>query len=81
MTSRPPAQCLSCRHWTSPLDRTDASAPDPTQTCTAFPEAIPDDIWWNRVDHRQPHEGDRGVRWESLDGADFPEHAMGGDDS
>jgi hypothetical protein len=77
MTSRPPPQCLSCKHWVSPLDHGDtAHEPEPVQTCAAFPDAIPDDVWWNKVDHRQPVEGDGGIRWESLDGAEFPDWAL-----
>lgn len=73
MTSRTPAQCVSCKHWISPLD---SGADDDAQTCAAFPAGIPDDIWWNRFDHRQPYPGDNGIQWESLDGAKFPEWAM-----
>lgn len=81
MISRPPSQCLSCKHWISPLDRKDDNArgPEPTQVCAAYPLAdggIPDDIWWNRADHRNPQSGDHGLRWESLGGAKFPEWAM-----
>ena len=35
----------------------------PTLACDAFPGGIPDDIIDSRVDHRQPVEGDRGIRW------------------
>lgn len=73
MTSRPMPQCLACKHWFSPLDR---EGDDETQTCAAFPDGIPDDIWWNRADHRQPYDGDNGIQWEALDGATFPEWAM-----
>lgn len=79
MTSRTPPQCLSCAHWKSPLDRTDsdASKPEPTQTCDAYPlpSGIPDDVWWNRVDHRKRVSGDNGIQWES-NGAEFPDWAM-----
>lgn len=66
MTSRPLPQCAACIHLSV----------DPEQICDAFPKGIPDEIWWNRFDHRQPHPGDHGIQWESLDGAEFPEQAM-----
>ena len=80
MTSRTPPQCLSCKHWVSPLDRTDedASQAEPTQTCAAFPlpEGIPNDIWWNRADHRKPHADDNDIQWEALGDMSFPEWAL-----
>lgn len=75
MTSRLPPQCLSCKHWVSPLDRADDSD-SPTQTCTAFPAGIPDDIWWNRADHRESFDGDNGITWEAIEGMTFPDWAL-----
>lgn len=69
MTSRPDPQCIHCRHWTPP-DSGD------TQTCTAFPQGIPDRVWGNETDHRQPIRGDHGVQWEPDGDAAFPEWAM-----
>lgn len=66
MTSRPVPQCALCVHLRM----------DPERTCAAFPDGISDDIWWNRADHRRPRKGDRGIRWEALDGASFPEIAV-----
>ena len=74
MTFRTPPQCVACAHFRSPLD-TDGGGPE--QTCDVFPDRIPDAIWWNRADHRQPYAGDGGVRWEPRDaGAVFPDWAV-----
>lgn len=76
----PPPQCLTCKHWSSPLDRTDADAQtdEPTQTCAAFalPAGIPAPIWTNQVDHRVPYDGDGGTQWEALNEMTFPDWAM-----
>lgn len=71
MTSRPPAQCGSCTHFRSPLG-TGRGEP----FCAAYPDGIPEDIWWNRVDHRKAQPRDHGIRWEAREGAEFPEFAM-----
>ncbi len=33
-------------------------------TCDAFPDAVPQAILSNELDHRDPIEGDRGIRFE-----------------
>lgn len=47
------SQCVWCRHR-EPGGR----------RCRAFPDGIPPAIAVNRHDHREPYDGDRGVRFE-----------------
>ena len=47
-------QCSRCRHW------------EAGNLCLAFRDGIPDAIWENRHDHRDPYEGDGGIRFEPI---------------
>lgn len=33
-------------------------------TCAAFPDGIPDEIWRGDNDHTKPYPGDNGIRFE-----------------
>ena len=71
MTTGPRSQCSVCVHFRSPFD-----FPGKTEAfCDAFPGGIPDSVYSNQADHRQPIEGDNGVRWES-DGRPYPEQDL-----
>lgn len=48
------ATCRHCRHFGMP-----------TRTCVAFPEGIPDAIWFAYHGHREPYLGDRGIQFEA----------------
>ena len=65
-----PAQCLFCARHNFP------ALEDGTQTCTAFTRGIPDEIWTNQADHRQPFAGDGGKLFEAMPGAEFPEFVL-----
>lgn len=72
MTYGPQSQCSTCAHFRSPLDSDNL---DGDASCDAFPGGIPDEVYGNVLDHREPIPGDHGIRWSS-DGSDFPEYAF-----
>jgi len=47
------SQCVWCRHRS-----------ERGQRCRAFPKGIPRAILMNKHDHREPYEGDYGIRFE-----------------
>lgn len=81
MSARAKSQCGACDHYRSPFspeNTTGLTKP----FCAAFPDRIPADIWENRVDHRNPIDGDHGVQWSPLDGtAAYPAYALDPDAS
>lgn len=61
------SQCATCARLRTPF-------PAPP-VCEAFPDGIPDEVYHNGVDHRQPIAGDHGLQWTS-NGEEFPEWAF-----
>ncbi len=51
--------CTTCRHLKKASETSNGQ-----ETCTAFPNGIPDAVLWAPYDHRQPYSGDHGVRYE-----------------
>lgn len=75
MTTHATSQCAGvCKHFRSPLSRPDGDWSG-GPTCAAFPDGIPDLVFRNMLDHRQPIAGDRGIRWES-NGEPYPDWAL-----
>jgi len=76
MTVGPKSQCGACVHlhpltgeaWWSPTRQ--------RRTCDAFPDGIPEAVFGNELDHRQPVDGDHGIRFEAKPGDEFPEYAL-----
>ena len=51
------SQCAICTHLVRP-------GTGHGLTCAAFPDGIPDDLYYNRHEHQQPYPGDNGIRWQ-----------------
>jgi hypothetical protein len=75
VTSGPLSQCWTCVRFRSPFSVAAGAEIPPGPSCEAFPAGIPGPVLDNATDHRQPVEGDHGVRWES-NGEPFPEWAF-----
>ncbi len=73
---RAQSQCGACERYRSPFSAENVDhLPGPF--CAAFPAGIPEAIWTNQADHRQPIEGDHGLQWVSRDGVyPFPTYAF-----
>ncbi len=70
MTTGPRSQCSTCLHF-RPFDADHEQA-----WCAAFPGGILDTVYDGVLDHRQPVDGDHGVRWTPLPGETFPPNAL-----
>lgn len=74
MTIGPRSQCDTCTRFRSPFSpENTAGLKGPF--CAAFPAGIPDKVFYMGVDHRQPVQGDHGLRWKS-NGDPYPERSL-----
>lgn len=48
--------CLTCKYYTM------------GKTCLAYPDEIPKKIWEGENDHTSKYRGDKGVRYEPIEG-------------
>lgn len=72
MTTGPVSQCGTCQRLRSPFDRDRDTFGTGGPWCAAFPDTIPAEIFDNRVDHREPVDGDHGLQWLPRPGATYP---------
>lgn len=70
MTIGPRSQCHACRRFHG------RRSFDQPFTCDAFPGGIPDAVFDNDRDHRQPVDGDNGIQFDAKPGDAFPEYAF-----
>lgn len=53
------SQCLDCKNFIGKKDNN-------TFHCKAYPDEIPEDVFWNKINHEKNIEGDNGYKFESL---------------
>jgi hypothetical protein len=58
MSDYPSSMCRFCKHYHK------KELPFRPFTCDAFPDAIPDNIFFHCGDHRKPVKGDHGIQFE-----------------
>jgi hypothetical protein len=56
-------QCIQCAHFD--FDSVDR------MRCRAFPRGIPAEILENKIDHRHPFPGDKGIQYRPEDPEDL----------
>lgn len=55
--------CVSCKHFNA-----EESQKLGKNVCSAFPLGVPFEIFMGFDDHREPFEGDNGIKWEPKPG-------------
>ncbi|MDD6570767.1 MAG: hypothetical protein PUF12_00105 [Thermoflexaceae bacterium] len=53
------SQCLDCKNFIG-KDK------EGKYICKAYPEGIAEDIFWNRVSHKENIDGDKGFKYEEI---------------
>lgn len=53
------SQCMECKNFIEKKDGGEFC-------CKAFPDGIPEDVFWNKIDHKNNIDGDKGYKFESL---------------
>lgn len=54
-------QCVFCKHYIN------ITKVGQHPTCSAFPKEIPEEVLWNKFDHKNPYPGDNGVQFEEAE--------------
>lgn len=53
------SKCFDCKNC---IEKTE----NDIFVCRAFPDGIPEDVFWNRIDHTENIEGDNGIKYEEI---------------
>lgn len=55
------SRCLDCQHFKGKDE-------EERFICEAFPNGIPEDVFWNKIDHTENTEGDNGIKYQEREG-------------
>ncbi len=58
-----PKLCFKCKHFQDYRVTNDGAIP----ICAAFPNKIPDKIFFEGRDHTKPYPGDHGIQFEPIE--------------
>jgi hypothetical protein len=53
------SQCIDCKNF---IEKTEEGI----LICKAFPNGIPNDVFWNRIDHSENIDGDNVIKFEEI---------------
>ena len=54
------SQCVDCKHYLGKKENS-------KHYCKAFPEGIPSDVFWSKITHDKPIEGDHNILYEKIE--------------
>jgi hypothetical protein len=60
--------CMHCKHYFDDEDEDSERFNEPP-ACDAFPEGMPDEIFFGRNLHLEPYPGDHGITFADIDEA------------
>jgi hypothetical protein len=58
--------CMHCRHYFDDEDEDSERFNEPS-ACDAFPDGIPEEIFFGRNLHKEPYHGDHGITFTDID--------------
>lgn len=58
------SQCLDCSNY---IDNSEKGK----HCCKAFPDGIPEDVFWNKIRHNENIENDNGIKFEQIDWKEY----------
>ena len=66
------SQCMFCKNYKGVKDNDNYMV---KHFCSAFPDGIPNGIFFSKVLHNKPYKGDHGIQFEANLEKDYEDHA------